>query len=212
MLIWTDMIVGNIKEDGVIEKDSVHPVHQIALGGYLHHHIPAALFHHLCEIFLQYIGFRSRIHGRKMVASNNRPICADQSCFFTCRFQDRLYHIGCRRFPLCSGYADRRHFSGRITKAGGRKQGQGISAVPDPKYCNFFGDCDRFLRYKHFCAFLNYIRDEFVGIHIGAPHADKYGTGSRFSGIVDDVIHLLVQIPLQELIFHFLKPFSQFHS
>ena len=43
MLIWM-MIVGNIKEDGVIEKDSVHPVHQIALGGYLHHHIPAALF------------------------------------------------------------------------------------------------------------------------------------------------------------------------
>ena len=82
MLIFSDMIRGNICKQTIVKMDSGHTVHFHGLGGNLHHAALTALFHHFCEIAVQIVRLRCGIHRRKMLFPDINTVGSDHAGLF----------------------------------------------------------------------------------------------------------------------------------
>ena len=116
MLIFSDMIRGNVGKQAVIKLDACDPVHLHCLGGNLHHATRTALFHHFCKIAVQIIGFRRRVHSREMLLADVDTVSSDHAGFLSGCLQNRLDHVGGRCLSFGSGDTDHGQLAGRIAK------------------------------------------------------------------------------------------------
>ena len=87
------------------------------LGGNLHHAALAAGLHHLVEILLHHIGFRSRIGGREFLIPDDSSVRSDKPGLLSGGFQDRLDHVARRGLSLCPGDPDRDQLLRRIAES-----------------------------------------------------------------------------------------------
>ena len=211
VLLWSDMVRGNIGKQAEIKADAAHPVEHHGLGGDFHDHMGAACVHHFCKIFLYQIGFRGGVGCGIFFRADDSPIGADEPHLFTGGLQDGLHHIAGGGLPLGPCDPDGHQLFGRIAESGCGKLRQGQTSVFHPEHRHIPG-------YRHilFChqdpaALLQDIRDKGMGIPGAPSDADKYRMGPRLSGIVDHILHILVQASLYQGVRQSSKPVSDLH-
>ena len=117
MLIRSDVIRGNVRENSIVKCDSGYAVHLKCLGGNLHHTAVASLLDHLSEIAMQIIGLRCRVHRRVVILTDVNSVRSDHSGLFSGCLHDLSDHVRRRRLSLCSGHSDHQKLLCRIAKA-----------------------------------------------------------------------------------------------
>ena len=129
MLVGTDMIRFQIRENTVIEHKALRTVQHQRLRGYFHHNRIQSCLHHTGKILLQQIGFRGGIVGMDMFVSNDHFDGSHQSHFIAGIFQNGLYQIGGRCLTFGTRDTDDFQLFCRMAEPGRRNKCHGISGI-----------------------------------------------------------------------------------
>ena len=128
---------------------------------------------------------------------NNGTDRTDDTDLLARMLQNRLYHVGGRRFTFGSGNADHRELFGGMTVLG--SSGKCFSCVFCGNHSCMFsaGSIHHDLGGSNMVvindqsrgALFQHLRNIFVGIAFCTGNADKDTAGGDFTGVIDDLRH-----------------------
>ena len=202
MFCRSDVIRLDVCENTDFKWNTCRPVQHQPLRRHFHDNTVASSLCHFCEIRLNCVRFRSRIHCRNVFISNDRFNRADQTNLMTCPFQNGFDHIRRCGFSLCSGNTDHFHFFRRIIKICSRDQCHRIAAVCHFDDCHILRNFYFILHNQDFCPFGDHIGCVFVSVRNGSFDAEKQRSLFCFSGVIDKICHLDIYRAIYTFIFY----------
>ena len=198
MLVRSDMIRLDVREDAVVEGDRVDTVELEGLAGGFHHDVIAALIPHHTEVVLKIIGLRRRVLRRKVMTAVLDTGRTDAADLLAGVLQDLLNHVGGGRLALRSGDGDDRHLPARMTETCRTECREGRTRILDPNDRDLvryrreiepeFGRL--LLDHDGLTALRDHRRDETMRIDIRSLHRVEDGPLHRFSRIKHDLMDL----------------------
>ena len=142
---------------------------------------------------------------------DHRPCGADHPHLLSRRLQNRLHHVGGGGLSLGARHAHGDHPADGVAEAQGGHHRQGMAGIFDLHHGHSLRELRLPLHHKGLHPLGRHIRHKPVGVDAAPLHAHENRPGNRLPGVIDHVLRLCIQIPLQHLILQTLQPVRKFH-
>ena len=204
MFVRPDMIRREIGEQAVIEFDTCSTIQLKALGRSLHNNTLAACIHHLSEIAVNVIGFRSGIVYRDMLISDDNLYGPDHTGLQTDGFQKVMNHISGCGLSLGSGDSYGFQLPCRITEPCSRDQGHSLSGVFHLNDRHALRGIHPVLDYQNRRTGICCLGGKFMTIEGGTLDTKKKASLFQFTAVVHNRSHIHREVSLQTSVFQLI--------